>query len=432
MFAFIRKQSPARIIALGFALLIFLGSVLLMLPCSLKSGVRLRYIDSLYTSVSAVCVTGLIAADAGDTFTLFGQIVVAVLIQVGGLGVASVGAGFMLAVGKKMDFKGNNLVKEAMNLDSVKGTVAFLKKVFTVTIIFELVGAIFSFAVFVRDFPPLKAVWISVFHSIASFNNAGFDVLGGGHNLIPYKDDVLLNTVTNVLVIFGGLGFLVIDEIVSKKFRFRRFSMHTKVVLTMTAALLFVGTVLIKLTENISWLGAFFFSVSARTAGFSTYPLSDFTNSGLLIIIGLMIIGASPGSTGGGVKTTTFFALLEGIKSSATNKSEKAFRYSLPRATFRKAAVIISMAIGVVAVGTYLMTLFEPELSLRDILFEVASAFGTVGLSTGITSELCDKSKILSIIIMYIGRLGPMTIATLWYFDKGERVRHPEGNISIG
>lgn len=432
MFAFIRKQSPARIIALGFALLIFLGSVLLMLPCSLKSGVRLRYIDSLYTSVSAVCVTGLIAADAGDTFTLFGQIVVAVLIQVGGLGVASVGAGFMLAVGKKMDFKGNNLVKEAMNLDSVKGTVAFLKKVFTVTIIFELVGAIFSFAVFVRDFPPLKAVWISVFHSIASFNNAGFDVLGGGLNLIPYKDDVLLNTVTNVLVIFGGLGFLVIDEIVSKKFRFRRFSMHTKVVLTMTAALLSVGTVLIKLTENISWLGAFFFSVSARTAGFSTYPLSDFTNSGLLIIIVLMIIGASPGSTGGGVKTTTFFALLEGIKSSATNKSEKAFRYSLPRAAFRKAAVIISMAIGVVAVGTYLMTLFEPELSLRDILFEVASAFGTVGLSTGITSELCDKSKILSIIIMYIGRLGPMTIATLWYFDKGERVRHPEGNISIG
>ena len=432
MIKLIKKQSPARIIALGFAAVILLGSVLLMLPCSVQDGVTVRYIDALYTSTSAVCVTGLIAIDAGDTFTPLGQFFLAALIQVGGLGVTAVGAGVIVAMGKKVNMKGRHIIREAMNLDSGKGTVRFVKNVFLTTVAFELAGAALSFIVFVQDYPPLKAAGISLFHSVAAFNNSGFDILGNMQSLIPYQKDVLLNLVTCGLIFFGGIGFLVIHEIVTKRFHWRRFSMHTKVVLTVSAALIVIGTLLIRLTEDVTWLGAFFHSVSARTAGFSTYSLGQFSNAGLFVIAVLMFIGASPGSTGGGIKTSTFFVLLQGIKSAATNKSEKAFRYAVPAESFRKAAVITLMALGVVVTGTYLMVIMEPDVSLMDALFEITSAFGTVGLSTGITPGLSDGSKLLSILTMYIGRLGPLTIATLWYFTKGERPSYPDGNISIG
>ncbi len=432
MLKYLKKLSAGRIIALGFLAVILLGSVLLMLPCSVQDGVTVRYIDALYTSTSAVCVTGLIAIDAGDTFTPLGQFFLAALIQVGGLGVTAVGAGVILLMGKRVNLKGRNLIREAMNLDSGNGLVRFVKNIFLVTLIFELTGAALSFLVFSGDYPPLKAAGISLFHSVAAFNNSGFDILGNYQNLIPYQDNVLLNLVTCGLIFFGGIGFLVIQEIWKKRFCWRKFSMHTKVVLTVSAALIVVGTVLIKLTEEVTWLGAFFHSVSARTAGFSTYPLGTFSNAGLLVLTVLMFIGASPGSTGGGIKTSTFFVLLQGIKSAATNKSEKGFRYSLPADAFRKAAVITLIAAGVVITGTFLLVVMEPEISLMEALFEITSAFGTVGLSTGITPDLGDDSKLLSIIVMYIGRLGPLTIASLWYYTKGERARYPEGNIAIG
>ena len=432
MLQLLKRQSPGRIISLGFAFVILLGSVLLSLPCSIQDGVTVRYIDALYTSTSAVCVTGLIAVDAGDTFTPLGQFFLGSLIQIGGLGVTAVGVGVILAMGKKINLKGRNIIREAMNLDSGKGTVRFIKSVFLTTLAFELSGAVLSFLVFVQDYPPLRAAGISLFHSVAAFNNSGFDILGNFQNLIPYQDNVLLNLVTCGLIFFGGIGFLVIREIISKRFCWRKFSMHTKVVLSVSAVLIVAGTILIKLTEHVTWLGAFFHSVSARTAGFSTYPLGTFSNAGLLVLTVLMFIGASPGSTGGGIKTSTFFVLLQGIKSAATNKSEKGFRYAVPSDAFRKAAVITLIALGVVVTGTYLMVAMEPEISLMDALFEVTSAFGTVGLSTGITTGLCDGSKLLSILIMYIGRLGPLTIASLWYFTKGDRTSYPEGNIAIG
>lgn len=424
--------TPARIIALGFAALILIGSLLLMMPFSIKEGVHLDYIDALYTSTSAVCVTGLIAVDVGDTFTRVGQVVVMLLIQLGGLGVTAVGTGIILAVGKKITFRGLTVVKEGMNLDSAKDMVRFIRSVFLTTLAFELTGAALSFIVFVRDYSVGEAMFISLFHSVAAFNNSGFDILGNYQNLIPYQNDILLNLVTCALIIFGGIGFLVIREMFSTRFRWKKFSMHTKVVLLTTAALLLSGTLLIKATEDITWLGAFFFSVSSRTAGFSTFPLGQFTNAGLFTITILMFIGASPGSTGGGIKTTTFFTLLQGIKASATNRAEKAFRYSMPRDAFKKAAVITLIALGVVITGTYLMIIMDPYLRLVDALFEVVSAFGTVGLSTGITPTLSLVSKLLSIFIMYIGRLGPMTIATLWHFSRGDRVFYPTGNISIG
>lgn len=432
MIRLLKRQSPGRIIALGFLSVILIGSVLLMLPCSVKDGVTLRYIDALYTSTSAVCVTGLIAVDAGDTFTPLGQTFLALLIQIGGLGVTAVGAGVIIAIGKKVNMKGRNLIREAMNLDSGRGLVIFVRDIFITTVIIELSGAVLSFLVFIRDYPPIRAIGISLFHSVAAFNNSGFDILGNFQNLIPYRDNVLLNVVTCALIILGGIGFLVIREVCAKRFRWKKLSMHAKVVISMSIVLIIVGAVMLKFTENITWMAAFFHSISARTAGFSTYPLGTFSQSGLLVLTVLMFIGASPGSTGGGIKTSTFFVLLQGIKSAATNKDEKAFRYAVPKNAFRKAAVIATLAVGVVIVGTYLMTIMEPDIPLADLLFEITSAFGTVGLSTGITPDLCDGAKFLSIVIMYIGRLGPLTIASLWYFTRGDRVSYPEGNIAIG
>lgn len=432
MFALFRRQSSGRLIAIGFALLILLGSVILMLPWCLRNDVSLRYIDALYTSASAVCVTGLTVVDTADTFTPLGQAVVGLLIQAGGLGVATVGAGIMLAMGRRVDLKGRTILREAMNLSGDGGVVRLLKKVLTITAAFELTGAILSFPIFAQNYPVLKAVEVSLFHSIAAFNNSGFDILGGMRNLIPYQHSLLLNLVTCGLIFFGGIGFPVMSELAEKRFRWKKLSMHTRVVLSVSSILLVAGALLIKLTEDISWLGAVFFSFSARTAGFSTYPLGGFTKSGLFVVMMLMFIGASPGSTGGGIKTTTFFAILQGIKSAATNRSEKAFHYSLPPDAFRKAVIIALMGLGIIGVGTYLLCILEPNIPFLDILFEAVSAFGTVGLSTGITPSLGTASKLLSIMIMYIGRLGPMTIATLWYFNKGEGVRYPQGNISIG
>ena len=428
----LKRQPPGRIIALGFAAVILLGSVLLILPFSVQEGVEVRYIDTLYTSTSAVCVTGLIAIDAGDTFTPIGQAILAGLIQVGGLGVTSVGAGIIIAMGRRVGLKGRSLIREASNVDSSSGLVRLVKSILLTTLIFELAGAALSFLVFVQDYPPIRALGISLFHSVAAFNNSGFDILGNFQNLIPYRDDVLLNLVTCGLIFFGGIGFLVIRELWDKRCCWKKLSMHSRVVISVSVILIVVGGVLIKMTEDVTWLGAFFHSVSARTAGFSTYSLGEFNDTGLLVLAVLMFIGASPGSTGGGIKTSTFFALIQGIKSAATNKSEKAFHFAVPRDAFRKAAVITLLALCVVIVGTYLMLIFDPAVTSMQALFEVVSAFGTVGLSTGITPGLSDQSKLLSILIMYIGRLGPLTIASLWYFSRGERTHYPEGNLAIG
>lgn len=260
---FFQTQSPARLIALGFAVAIFMGSLLLFLPCSVQDGVQLTYIDSLYTSTSAVCVTGLIVVDAGDTFTPLGQFFLALLIQVGGLGVTSIGAGIILAMGKKLNLKSRNLIREASNLDSNSGAVRFVRSVLFTTLIFEAIGALLSFIVFVQDYPPLKALWISIFHSVAAFNNSGFDILGNFQNLIPYRNNVMLNLITCGLIFFGGIGFLVIREMWRYKLKWKKYSMHTKVVLSVSGVLIVLGTLLLKLTENITWIGALFHSVSA-------------------------------------------------------------------------------------------------------------------------------------------------------------------------
>lgn len=425
------KMSPGRIIVIGFAAVILIGAILLYMPISANPGVKVTFVDALFTSTSAVCVTGLIAIDTADHFNVFGRTVVALLIQVGGLGVTSAGAAFILLTGKRIGLKERVLLKEGMNADTLQGVVKLVKSVLLMTLFFEGIGLILSFIVFVKDYPPLSALGISAFHSIAAFNNSGFDILGGLQNLIPYRDNVLLNLTTCFLIIFGGLGFYVIKEIISKK-SFKTLSMHSKIVLTMSGALLLVGTVLLKATENITWLGAFFHSTSARTAGFSTYPLGTFTNAGLFVLIILMFIGASPGSTGGGIKTTTTFTIFKSVYALSTNKACTAFRRRIPNESIIKAFVITALALALVCINTFLISIIEPNLTFIQVLFEVVSGFGTVGLSTGITPHLHDLSKLLLVLTMFFGRLGPLTMASIWVYKSYNSVSYAEERITIG
>ena len=431
MIRFLKKQPPGRLIALGFAAVILIGSALLMLPISIRPGVEVAYIDALFTSTSAVCVTGLIAVDAYDNFTVFGQAVLAGLIQIGGLGVTSVGVGLILAAGRRVSIKGRSLVKEALDVDSFQGMVRLIQWVLKVTLCFEGAGAVLSFLTFSQDYPLPRALWTSVFHSVAAFNNSGFDILGGMQNLIPYQSDVLLNLVTCALIIFGGLGFLVMLDI-RRAGSFRKLTFHSKVVITTTAALLAVGTLLLKATEDMTWLGAFFHSVSARTAGFSTYSMGELTNAGLFTLILLMFIGASPGSTGGGIKTTTFFALMQQVRAVFTKKKPGGFHRTLPGEAIDKAGVIALLSVVVVCVGTFLLCVLEPELDFVRLLFEEVSAFGTVGLSTGITPDLSVASKLVLIFTMYIGRLGAFTLFSLWIDRPDPSIRYTEEMITIG
>ena len=430
--SYFKKQPPGRLITLGFAAVILIGSGLLMLPISIKPGAEVAYIDALFTSTSAVCVTGLIAIDVYDHFTVFGQAVVAALIQIGGLGVTSVGVGLILAAGRRVSIKGRLLVKEALNVDTFQGMVRLVKSVLLLTLCFEGAGAVLSFLSFIQDYPPLRALWISVFHSIAAFNNSGFDILGGLRNLIPYQTDVLLNLTTCGLIIFGGIGFLVMLDMGRSRFSFRKMTLHTKVVLTTTAVLLITGTLLLKATEDMSWLGAFFHSVSARTAGFSTYPIGDLTNAGLFTLTVLMFIGASPGSTGGGIKTTTFFSLMQEVRSVFTKQRPGAFHRTLPTETLSKASVIALLSLLVVFCGTFFLCVLEPSCTFLQLLFEVVSAFGTVGLSTGITPDLCVASKLIIIFTMFIGRLGAFTLLSIWINRPESGAHYTEESITIG
>lgn len=428
---FIKRQPPGRLIAAGFALVILAGAALLMLPVSVRDGAQVTPIDALFTSTSAVCVTGLIAIDTADHFTVFGRTIVALLIQVGGLGVTSVGVDFILVAGKRVGFKSRLLVREAMNMENGKGIVRLVKSILLMTLCFEGAGALLSFLVFVQDHPPVEAIGISIFHSIAAFNNSGFDILGGLQNLIPYQNNLLLNLTTAGLIIFGGLGFLVILDILKKR-SFRALALHSKVVIVMSAVLILLGTLLLKATENVTWLGAFFQSVSARTAGFSTYPIGSFTDAGLFVLILLMFVGASPGSTGGGIKTTTLFALLQATRSAATGRMPTAFRRTVAGEVVQKAFIVTLLSAFVVCGGTFILCLLEPDLTFLQLLFEATSAFGTVGLSTGITPQLQPASKLIVILIMYTGRIGPLTVASLWAFRTEQHVWYSEETITIG
>lgn len=426
-----KKIPPARLIALGFFVLILIGTGLLLSPFSIKEGMEVSFIDALFTATSAVCVTGLTVIDISSHFTIFGQIVMAFLIQAGGLGVTLVSVGLILFAGGRIGLRERLLVRESINIESGKGIVRFVKSILFITLCFELTGAILSFTVFIQKYPLLESIGISIFHAISAFNNAGFDIMSGGQNLIPYQDNIMLNLVTCGLIIFGGIGFLVIMDIIKKR-SFKKLTLHSKIVIMMTVILIVAGTLLFKATEDMSWLGAFFNSVSCRTAGFSTYPVGNFTNAGLFIMVVLMFIGASPGSTGGGIKTTTFFTLLLSVKNGSKNNQYKAFRRRISAELVSKAAIIAILGVLIVSTVVFLLCVIGPDYDFLKLLVEVVSAYGTVGFSSGISSEIGILGKFILAVTMYIGRVGSLTIISLWFTKPPSNISYSEESIAIG
>ena len=428
----IKRLKPTQYVVLGFMSVILVGSVLLSLTITHMPGAYVSYMDALFTSTSAVTVTGLISVETADHFNVLGRIIIALLIQIGGLGVTSIGAIFILVMQRKFGVYHRLLLMEGLNFNSLSGVVRLFKSVLQLTLLIELVGMVFSFFTFIQHYPFWEALGISVFHSIASFNNAGFDILGGGQNLVPYRSHYVLLLTTAALIGLGGIGFVTILDIYNKR-QFKKLSMNTKIVMVTTISLLITGTILLKLSEGFSWFDAFFHCISARTAGFSTIPIGDFSQAGLLILMVLMFIGASPGSTGGGIKTTTLFTIIKSIKAFATNRPVTAFYRRIPADSIIKAFSVFLLAVLVVLVGTFLILLIQPELSLQGVLFEVIAATGTVGLSTGIILSLNTANKLILCLIMFIGRLGPFSIACIWaYQTTGPRFNYPEEQIIIG
>ncbi len=427
------RLGPGRIIALGFIAVIAAGTLLLSLPISWSDGAEISFVDALFTATSAVCVTGLSVFDPGSTLSGFGEAVLLLLIQTGGLGIATIAVGLFTFSGRKIKLQERALVKEAFNTVTNKGILTLLKKIFFITVTVEAVGAVSGFFSFRRYFSTGKALWIAVFHSVSSFNNAGFDVFGEGESLLTFNSDVFLYCITSVLIILGTLGFSVIRETV-KLHSWKKFSLHTKTVLFMTAILLVGGAFLLKLSEgsDISWLDAAFSSVTARTAGFAAVPYSAFSGAGLLIMMCLMFIGGSPGGTAGGIKTTTVFAVFTALRSASSNSKTEAFGRKLHDDVIRKAFIIITMGIFVVITVLCAMLMIHPEIPLRDMMFEVVSAFGTVGLSTGITASFSVAGKAVIILTMFIGRIGSLSAATLWVTHRNISVTRPEEKIPIG
>ena len=427
----LKKIGPYGLITIGFLLSILIGGTLLYLPISQKSGADVSLVDAFFITISAICVTGLSTIDVANSFNLFGYTIIALLIQIGGLGIVCAGLSIILLAGQKIGIKERILIKDSLNLNSLKGIVKLVKSIFRITFIIEFIGALFSFCSFIKYYKFKDAIVISIFHSISAFNNAGFDLIGNFRNLVPFENDILLNLTTSGLIILGGLGFIVINEIIKKK-DFKKISLHSKIVIKMSIALLIIGTLVIYASSDISLLASFFTSVSSRTAGFNTVPIDSFNKVSLLFIMILMFIGASPSSTGGGIKTSTFYSLIKGTYSICSNKRCHSFKREISHETILKSFIVLFVGMIVVTSCLLCLCIFEPNIDLLDLLFESISAFATVGLSTGITPELSTISKIVIMITMFIGRVGGLTLLSLWTKKGKKYVSYPTEDILIG
>lgn len=437
-------DQPGRLLVIGFALIILIGSILLTLPISTIDGQGLHYIDALFTATSATCVTGLVVVDTGTVFTLFGQWVILALIQVGGLGFMTMGTIIAVILGKKISYRQRQFVRESLNHMSIDGIVRLVKRVINMTLIIEALGAVLLFLRFLTEMSWTKALYFGIFHSVSNFNNAGFDLFGHFNSLTQYVNDPVVNIVIMLLIILGGLGFFVIVELFEYPQR-KKLSLHSKVVLVTTTILIVVGAVVIFAIElfnpntlgGLKWQGkifaSFYQSVASRTDGSNTIPIGDLHQVTLFFIIILMFIGASPGSTGGGIKTTTFVTLLGAVWAMIRGRQDVVFfRERIGQARVYKALTIAFAALVLIILVTMILMFTENQDFLK-VLFETTSAFGTVGLSTGITPELTPIGKILISIVMFAGRLGPLTVAIAISMNhKDERFRYAEGRIIIG
>lgn len=437
-----RRLSSSQSIIFGFALVIVLGALALMLPLSSKTGTVTPFLDCLLTATSAVCVTGLAVYDTAMHWTRFGQAVILVLIQIGGMGVIMVAAGLALAAGKPITLMQRSTMQGSISAPQVGGIVRFTGFILKGILLIELIGAVMMSPVFIRDYGFGEGLWMALFHSISAFCNAGFDIVDDGvafNSLMPYATNGVVNLTVMVLIVIGGLGFLTWGDLVSNGRHFKRWRMQTKVILTVTAALIVTGAVYffffelnaLPLPERI-W-GSLFQSVTPRTAGFNTVDLNQFSESGHFFTILLMLIGGAPGSTAGGMKVTTFAVMISVAAASFHQRQNgRLFRRRIDDETVKNAATVFLLYVALFVIGGMAISRLE-SLPLLPCLYESASALGTVGLSLGLTPELGTASKVILTAWMYIGRVGGLTlIFAILPAKRNTLARLPLEQISVG
>ena len=445
-----RGLKPGQILVLGFLAIILVGGVLLSLPISTKSGEGLPFFDALFTSTSAVCVTGLIVVDTATTFSIFGQTVIICLIQIGGLGFMTAATFIWIVVRKRITLKQRMVLQESYNTFSTQGVVRLGKRVLIMTAIIEGSGAILLAIRMIPQFGLLKGIFNSVFLSVSAFCNAGFDPFGNFSSITGYVHDPLINLVIMALIVLGGIGFAVISDVMLHRREHKKLTLHTRIVLISTGILIVAGTVFFVMEEwnNPATIGSFtpaekvlaggFQSVTTRTAGFNSIDQGAMYPTSKMVTSILMFIGASPASTGGGIKTTTLAVILLFCVSTIQKRNDVVIsERRLPRDIVVKAITIVTLAALLVFGMIVIIGSIEygrlPGASLGDIILEVTSAFGTVGLSTGITPMLHPVSQVLLMLLMYTGRVGLMTLTlALSKQNKAEGIKYPEDRIMVG
>lgn len=431
----VKKIHPYMLIIFSFICVILAGTILLLLPISSADGKSIGFVDSLFMATSATCVTGLASVNVAYELSTFGKVVMCLLMEIGGLSIITIGVFIFSILGAKIGVSNRFLIKEALNQNSVKGIVSLVRKIIITALIIQTVGTIinmFALVPYYNDF--WKGLGISIFHSVASFNNAGFDMFGY-NSMMEFNNNVILNASTMLMIVLGAMGFVVIDDIITKR-NWKKLTLHSKISIITTVFLIIGGTLLMKLSMNsISWLEALFTSITTRTAGFSTIDMSTLTPGGYSVVIMLMFIGASPISTGGGIKTTTFAVILISIFYFARGTKAKAFKRKIPETAIFKAFVLFSVAIIAICITVFMISVAQPELEFRKVMFEVVSAFSTTGLSMGITTALNSFSKIVLCALMLFGRLGPLTIIGVVnrnMLASKESIQYVEEGVYIG
>ena len=448
---YLNSMDPAKVMVIGFASVVLLGALLLNLPIATKSGESIGLLDALFTATSAVCVTGLIVVDTATYWSIFGQVVIITLIQIGGLGFMTIATMFALLTKKKINLRERLLIQESLNQKDLSGMVRLTRYVILITFLIEGIGAILLSFTFIPQFGLGRGVWYSIFHAISAFCNAGFDLMGSVSgpftSLTSYVDNFMIVMTISALIILGGIGFPVMLDVIRTK-KVSRLNMHSKIVIVTTAILIGIGSIFIFVVEfnNPKTLGtlslpgkllaAFFQSVTARTAGFNTIDLTLIKESSLFIMMILMFIGASPASTGGGIKTTTLASLAITVRSFISGKGDiEVFERRISGATITKAIGIFFIATALVVFGTLALSLTDEGFTLVECGFEIISAIATVGSSIGGSPNLTIMGKVIVMIAMFIGRVGSLTIFVA-LLSKGARkkppVRYPEGKIIVG
>lgn len=439
------KLNAVQILALGFLMVILIGTVLLSLPISSASGKSTNLIDSLFIATSATCVTGLVTLDTGTYWNYFGKTVIIILIQIGGLGFMSFATLFALLIGKKITLKERLLIQESMNTFKIQGLVRLMKHILLFTFSMEGLGALVYSTQFIPQFGWLKGIYYSIWHSISAFCNAGFDLMGDFSSITKYADNSVVVLNTSFLIIVGGLGFAVLSDLYHYKDT-KKISLHSKVVLTVTGTLIFGGAILMfifeynnpgtmremNLVDKVN--NSLFAAITPRTAGLNTISTSDMTMAGRLLTIILMFIGGSSGSTAGGIKTTTFAILVLTLVSIIKGREDvEVYGKRISKDTVYKCFALVMLSFALVIVVIMVLSTTEVGATFEFIVYEVISAFGTVGLSLGLTPKLSIVGKIFITLTMYCGRVGPMTVVlALTNIKKKSAIRYPEEKILVG